>query len=70
MVGVQSIIRRIMESDAKSPSQFVDACLDLIGPLDVTETTRRELITLAEQQGGDLRWDTEGGFQKVRPEGR
>ena len=59
MARVQSIIRRIMESDATSPSQFVDACLDLIGPLDVTETTRRELITLAEQQGGDLRWDTE-----------
>ena len=37
MAGVQSIIRRIMESDAKSPSQFVDACLDLIGPLEVTE---------------------------------
>ena len=57
--GVQSMIGRIKEQGTKTPTEFVESCLDLIGPLEVTETTRQELITLAQQQGGDLRWDTD-----------
>ena len=59
MPGVLSLIARIKSQGAKSPAEFVDSCLDQIGPMEVIDTTRRELITLAEQQGGDLRWDTE-----------
>jgi hypothetical protein len=36
----------------------VDACLDLIGPMDVGEQTRGELLAQAEADG-DLRWETE-----------
>ena len=41
-----------------APVEFVDICLELLGPLEITETTRQELIGLA-QQGGELCWDTE-----------
>ena len=58
MAGVQSIVGHIRARGPLSPSDFVDACLDLIGPLDVTETTLQELLALAEQQG-EVRWDTE-----------
>ena len=56
--GVQSIIGRIKSRGTMSPAEFVDGCLDLIGPLQVTETTRQELVDQA-QQGGELGWDTE-----------
>jgi hypothetical protein len=36
----------------------VDGCLDLLGPLEVSEQTRRELLAQAEE-GGELRWGTE-----------
>ena len=58
MPGVQAIIGRIKAHGAMSPSDLVDASLDLIGPMEVSDTTRHELVTLAEQ-GGELRWDTE-----------
>ena len=58
MPGVRAIIGRIKARGAMSPSDLVDASLDLIGPMDVSDLTRHELVTLAEQ-GGELRWDTE-----------
>ena len=58
MPGVQSIIHRVEARGDISPLEFSDICLDLLGPLEVTDATRRELISLAEQ-GGELRWDTE-----------
>ena len=56
--GVQSMVGRIKAQGTITATKFVDSCLDLIGPLEVIETTRQELVTLAEHQGGDLRWDT------------
>jgi hypothetical protein len=57
--GVQSIINRLMGRGATlSPEQFVDGCLDLIGSLEVTEDTRRELVAHA-QMGGVLRHRTQ-----------
>ena len=58
MPGVQSIISRIRARGTMSPTDFVDSCLDLIGPLDVTERTHQELVAQAEQ-GGQVRWDTD-----------
>ena len=58
MPGVQAIIGRIKARGAMSPADLVDVSLDLIGPMEVSDTTRQELVTLAEQ-GGELRWDTE-----------
>ena len=55
MPGVQAIIGRIKDRGAMSAGELVENCLDLVGPLDVTEQTRQELTTLA-QQGGDVRW--------------
>ena len=58
MQGVQSIIRRVREGGAISPEEFLDSCLELIGPMEVGVATRQELASLA-QQGGELRWNTE-----------
>ena len=57
MPGVQSIISRTKAQGNLGPVEFVDSCLDLIGPIEVGGNTRQELISLAEQ-GGGLRWDT------------
>ena len=57
--GVQSIVGWVKAQGTLTPAEFVDSCLDVIGPLEVTNTSRQELIALAQQQGGDLRWDTD-----------
>ena len=57
MPGVQAILERIKAQGTLPPRQLVESCLDLLGPLQVDDDTRHELISLAEQ-GGDLRWDT------------
>ena len=51
--GVQNIINRVKQGGKLSPEQLVDACLDLMGPLDVTEASKTELVAYA-QEGGDL----------------
>ena len=58
MPGVQSIIGRIKAQGSISSEEFVDSCLDLIGPQYVTEMTHQELISLAKGEG-ELSWDTE-----------
>ena len=58
--GVQSIINKLKEQGDLSPGTFVDTCLDLMGPLDVSEDTRQELITHATGEG-ILVWGTEQG---------
>ena len=57
--GVRNIIQRLSaSSDTVSPEGFVDGCLDLIGPVQVTEKTRNSLIAHAKQ-AGPLSRDTE-----------
>jgi uncharacterized protein (DUF1800 family) len=56
--GVQAIINALKARGSLSPAAFVDACVDVLGPLQVGEQTRRELLAQAEE-GGELRWDTE-----------
>ena len=41
-----------------SPEKLVESCLDLIGPVEVEDATRNELLVMAEHEG-DLTWDTE-----------
>ena len=48
--GIRKIIERA-QSEAASPEALVDACLDLMGPLQFNEGTREELIAHAEQNG-------------------
>ena len=58
MPGVRSIINRLSDRGTLSPMEFVNGCTDLIGPLEIGEQTRSELLAQAEK-GGDLRWGTE-----------
>ncbi len=56
--GIRAIVDGLRARGPLSPVEFVDGCLDLLGPLDVSEQTRGELLAQAEE-GGELRWDTE-----------
>jgi len=56
--GVKDIVDRLLSRGAMSPKEFVEGCLDLIGPLEVTEATLLGLIEFAEK-GGELRNGTE-----------
>ncbi len=50
--GVQSIIRRVASNGtATTPDALVDRCLDLMGPVEVSEQTRQELISHADEEG-------------------
>jgi len=56
--GVKDIVDRLLSRGAMSPKEFVEGCLDLMGPLEVTEATLLGLIEFAEK-GGELRNGTE-----------
>ncbi len=50
--GIEQIISRLKSNgSALSPNEFVDRCLELVGPLDVGETTRESLTQFAASQG-------------------
>jgi len=56
--GVRDIVARVA-GDRKdiSPEALVDRCLDQMGPLDVDDLTRRELVQQVET-GGSASWNT------------
>jgi uncharacterized protein (DUF1800 family) len=56
--GVQAVINALKARGTLSPEAFVDGCLELLGSLEVSDQTRRELLAQAEEEG-DLRWHTE-----------
>ena len=56
--GVESIIGRVRKAGTE-PSDIVDACLDVMGPLIVSETTRSELIAHASRLG-EFDWSATG----------
>ena len=62
--GIRKLIERLHEQGELSPEAFVDTCLDLIGPLDVTERTHEALIGFAKK-GGNLNLDDAGQEQRV-----
>ena len=50
--GVQSLVGRLMaQGDNLTPDQFVEGCLDLTGPLTVTDETRSQLMAHASKDG-------------------
>ena len=61
--GVRSIIDGLREREAGAPAEFVAGCLELVGPLEVSDITMNELMAQAEE-GGELRWDTEENARK------
>jgi uncharacterized protein (DUF1800 family) len=56
--GVRAMVDRLKAQGRLSAEALVDQCLDLLGPLEVHEATRRELVRQALEDG-ELRWDTE-----------
>ena len=58
--GIQVLIKRLRAAgDSLTPEQFVDTCLDLVGPLTLEEKTRADLLRFA-QSGGDLVFPSNG----------
>jgi uncharacterized protein (DUF1800 family) len=53
--GVRLIVDRLRAASPLSPERFVDACLDLAGPLRVRQDTRAALIDHVKP-GGELRF--------------
>ena len=49
--GVQAIVDQIAATGDLSPEDMVDRCLDLLGPVEVSEATRDELLAHAKTRG-------------------
>ena len=61
--GIQDIIARLSSNGGPlSPEEFVDRCLDLVGPLEACQETRNVLLRYAES-GGQLSFDTEAEME-------
>jgi hypothetical protein len=56
--GIQNIINRLKAQGGLSPESFVDNCLDLMGPLNVGQEVRQELVDHAGSAGA-LEWGSE-----------
>ena len=53
--GVKAMIESVMADEyATSPARFVEACLDQLGVIEVSDETREVLERFAEQTGRDL----------------
>ena len=63
--GVQDIVGRLKSSNGAglAPSEFVDRCVDLMGPLEIGGDTRSGLVRHAEKQGA-LGFDTDESAQE------
>jgi uncharacterized protein (DUF1800 family) len=62
--GIRKLIERLHEQGELSPEAFVDNCLDLIGPLEVSERTHEALVGFA-RKGGPLQLDDSSQEQRV-----
>jgi len=56
--GIKAIIDRLRQKDTTNPESVVDTCLDLLGPLEVSQGSRQELLDHANESG-DLSWKSE-----------
>ncbi len=55
--GVRAIIEAVRQRGVSAPEEVVDACLDLVGPLEFSDATRSELLEQATEDG-NLNWDS------------
>jgi hypothetical protein len=62
--GVKKIIERLKAQGTKTPEQLVANSLDLLGPIEVSADTKKELTDAAKQQG-DIRWEDAGAPQRA-----
>ena len=61
---MRGIVERISQDRSRiSPQEFVDACIELAGPVGVSDDTRSELLQAAEREG-DLEFDTDSGRER------
>ena len=56
--GIRAIIERVREQGNLPPEGIVAACLDAVGPIEVSGGTHAELLSNAEK-GGALAWSTD-----------
>ena len=61
--GIQAMVAELRQRGVSEPEEFVDACLDIVGPLEFSEATHSELLDQATEDGG-LSWDTEEDSEK------
>ena len=57
--GIQAIIVNLKARGDLSPEQFVDGCLDLMGPLEISDDSRTELVSHAAEDGS-IQWGNNG----------
>ena len=57
--GVRDMFERLKARGDMSPEEFVDSCLDLLGPIEVRAETKRDLLEHAAQ-GGPVSWGLNG----------
>lgn len=62
--GVKKIVNRLHEQGELTPEAFVDQCLDLIGPIEVSDRTHEALVGFA-RKGGNLNLDDADQAQRV-----
>ena len=55
--GIKMIVDKLRAEGDVSPDDFVDMCLDLVGPLEVSRETRGELVDHASGEGA-MTWGT------------
>ncbi len=57
--GIQDIVRRLAaDGGSLAPDRLVEQCVELAGPVQVSDATKAAMLRFAEL-GGDLRFDTE-----------
>ena len=61
--GIQQIISMLSAGAPLAPGEFVDRCLDLAGPLEVSGKTREGLLGSAKR-GGELRFGSEAEWEE------
>ena len=63
--GVKSMVERVADSNgsAMTAGALVDQCLDLMGPIEVGEHTRGELLSHAESEGS-ISWATDEDYAR------
>ena len=62
--GVKAVVEALRERGPLPTDEFVDICLDLLGPLEVAARARQELIDHADAQG-PLTWGSNGGYDST-----
>jgi hypothetical protein len=49
--GVQDMVERLQAQGDMAPEQFVDACADMVGCLNMSDETRSQLVAHAQKAG-------------------